>query len=137
MIFSYKKFKTYNPDGYSFRPMIPIQLINGYRSIMTEALIDTGADYCIFNCGYAEPLGIEYEKGVLYKIKGISNTIENVFFHELELKIMNYEESKCIIPIGFIRSRSVGGLLGQKGFMDKFKISFERYNNKFEIMLKP
>ncbi len=37
------------------------------------------------------------------------------------------------VPVGFIDSPSVNGLLGQIGFFDLHKIKFERDHDSFEI----
>ena len=50
-----------------------------------------------------------------------------------ELEIQVKDLNKVKIPVGFIDSRSVTGLIGQGGFFDLHRIKFERDHNSFEI----
>ena len=51
-----------------------------------------------------------------------------------DLEIQVKDLGKVKIPVGFIDSRSVIGLLGQAGFFDSHRIKFERDHNSFEII---
>ena len=56
MQFLYKKFKL--ADGTElFKPIIPIGLLFNGKLIRYEALIDSGADFNIFNAEIGELLG--------------------------------------------------------------------------------
>jgi len=41
------------------RPVVPIALINGSNRVRVFALIDSGADYCIFHAEIGEQIGLE------------------------------------------------------------------------------
>lgn len=57
---------------------------------------------------------------------------ESFLVPEIEIQIIGIDK-KVKIPVAFIDSKSVDALLGQLGFFDYFKITFEKYNNTFEI----
>lgn len=64
MTFHYKMV-----DGY-WRPIILIEVIYKRSSIRHEVLIDSGADYCVFNAEIGEALGIDVKKanGIYSKV---------------------------------------------------------------------
>ena len=45
------------------KPIIPITLEVGERSLRYPALIDSGADFCIFEAQLGEYLGLDVESG--------------------------------------------------------------------------
>lgn len=122
MQFPYKKFKL--ADGTELlKPIIPIGLLYKGKLIKYEALIDSGADFNIFNAEIGELLGIDVRSGKKMKFSGIAGQPFNVFLHNLTLKIGGWQYkiragfSYEISPYGF-------GILGQKGFFDLFRVKF-------------
>ena len=67
MKFSYWKFPL--PQKSKFfgssilRPIIPVQISFGGRSLKYDVLIDSGADFCIFDAEIGEYLGIDIRSG--------------------------------------------------------------------------
>jgi hypothetical protein len=66
---------------------------------------------------------------------GIENKPIDTYYYDLELAIPNMDQSNVIVKTGFVKSPSVGILLGQKDFFDKFVICFNKKKNFFEIDL--
>ena len=113
------------------RPIVDVELFGPNGGISTIALVDSGADYCLFNVEFAKAIGIDInrcEKGMTVGIEGAG---KETFLAEIEILVKNLGKVK--IPITFIDSASVTGLLGQIGFFDKHRIKFERDHNTFEI----
>ncbi|MBE2219679.1 MAG: retroviral-like aspartic protease [Ignavibacteria bacterium] len=134
MSFPYSKIKTNDKNHpYSELPLINVTISFGGRSITSRALIDSGADINLINAQFAKPLGFDYKTGVRTSLKGIVNQSIDVYKHVLELEIPRLTVKKVSMEFGFIDSSTVGILLGQKGFFDNFKITFEKYNNYFRI----
>jgi len=122
MQFPYKKFKL--ADGTELlKPIIPIGLLYNGKFVRYEALIDSGADFNIFNAEIGELLGIDIQSGKKVKFSGIDGEPFDVFLHNLTLEIGGWQYkivagfSYQISPYGF-------GILGQKGFFDLFRIRF-------------
>jgi len=122
MQFPYKRFKL--ADGTELlKPIIPIGLLYKGKQIKYEALIDSGADFNIFNAEIGELLGIDIRSGKKMKFSGIAGEPFEVYLHRLTLEIggCQYEIvagfSYKISPYGF-------GILGQKGFFDLFRVKF-------------
>ena len=122
MQFPYKKFKL--ADGTElFKPIIPIGLLFNGKQIRYEALIDSGADFNIFNAEIGELLGINVRDGKKVQFSGIAGEPFEVYLHNLTLEVGGWQYkitsgfSYEISPYGF-------GILGQKGFFDLFRVEF-------------
>ena len=64
MKFRYKKY------GHGvLRPVIPIEVIYKNNPVPYEVLIDSGADFCIFDAQIADILGIDVESGEKEKLR--------------------------------------------------------------------
>jgi len=122
MQFPYKKFKLADSTEL-LKPIIPIGLLFNGKSVKYETLIDSGADFNIFNAEIGELLGIDIRSGKKVKFSGIAGEPFEVFLHNLTLEIGGWQYkivagfSYEISPYGF-------GILGQKGFFDLFRIKF-------------
>ena len=122
MRFPYKKFKL--ADGIElFKPIIPIGLLFNGKQIRYEALIDSGADFNIFNAEIGEIIGINIRDGKKVQFSGIAGEPFEVYLHGLTLEVGGWQYkivagfSYEISPYGF-------GILGQKGFFDLFRVKF-------------
>lgn len=102
---------------------------------MYEALIDSGADYCIFHWEVAEYLGLPSGKGEKIKLAGISGERMEVTLHKVEIAI---ESEKYEAKIGFSRELApfAYGVLGQKGFFEFFIVKFVYQKEEIEITPK-
>jgi len=131
MQFYYKKFKLDGEDV--LRPIIPIGLLFNGRSVRYEALIDSGADFNIFNAEIGEILGININSGKKIKFSGIAGKPFEVYIHNLILEVGGWQYkikagfSYEISPYGF-------GILGQRGFFNLFKIKFVFSKGIIEII---
>ena len=122
------RYKKYRPD--LLRPVIPIEIIYKSKSVPYEVLIDSGADFCVFDAEIGEILGIPVEEGERFEVVGITGEKEPVYFHFLEIKI-----GKCRYEakIAFLRKIGPYGVLGQKGFFDKFIVKFDLLKEEIEV----
>ncbi len=122
MQFPYKKFKS--ADGTELlKPIIPIGLLLNGKLIRYEALIDSGADFNIFNAEIGELLGLNVRAGKRKEFSGIIGKPFEVYFHNLTLEVGGWQ---CKIIAGFSYEISPYGfgILGQKGFFNLFRIKF-------------
>lgn len=122
MQFPYKKFKL--TDGTELlKPIIPIGLLFNGRLVRYEALVDSGADFNIFNAEIGELIGIDIRSGEKVEFSGIAGKPFKVFLHNLTLEIGGWRHkiaagfSYEISPYGF-------GILGQRGFFNLFRVKF-------------
>ena len=115
------------------RPQIIVKLSYRDKSIKYYALIDSGSDYCLFPARVGEQLGIEIERGIHEKIRGI-NGFANCFFHSVSIDVGG---SPLDVKVGFSKDMDnmSQGILGQLGFFDNFTVTFDF--NKSTVELKP
>lgn len=114
--------------GSYFRPIILVTL-QGSKSFDYFALIDSGADFTMFHADIAELIGVDLNKLQKMTFGGIQNGKTSEAFYtainlELGYKTLN-------IPVMFSPDISDNGygVLGQLGFFNRFKVTFD-YRNK-------
>lgn len=95
-------------------------------------LVDSGADLCLFPSKIGEILGIEVDRGRKERIGGIAETPIIAYVHSVRLIVRGL--SGVDVEVGFTESRGVRtGILGQNGFFDKYRITFQRSRNWVDI----
>lgn len=140
MLFKYFEFplpKSSPVLGNSIlRPIIPIKIsING-QTAKYDALIDSGADFCIFHAEIAEYLGIDVQSGLREVFSGVEDSIgAEAYFHELTLTIGD-KSIKTLIGFSYDIVDHGYGLLGQKGLFDKFRINFDLTEKQIELKVR-
>jgi len=114
------------------RPFIPVRLFYQNSHIDLFALIDSGADACLFHISLGRALGIPVEQGERQVFYGIEASGVEVYFHQIRLEIRGVAGT-IVIKAGFVDSKNVSGILGQQDFFENYKITFERSKEIIEI----
>jgi hypothetical protein len=131
MKFAYKRF----PNGVQ-RPIIPITIRNPRtkQEIRHQALVDSGADLCIFSTDIAELIGIDVAAGRKQMVSGVmAGETRHYYLHDIELVVGGAAKLSTIAFMPDL-SNNGHGLLGQLGFFDRCKfVKFE--HAKFTIEL--
>lgn len=115
------------------RPIIPIIVKNKSKFALYAGLIDSGADYCIFNIQLAKALDILTQPKKI-SVKGIARQKVFGFFGEVEI---NIDDVSYDMPAIFAQMEELGhGILGQKGFFDHFdvKLSYQKQTIELESL---
>jgi hypothetical protein len=138
--FDYRKFPSDPSEAFprrhsANRPAIPITLINGSNRIRYLALIDSGADLCIFHAEIGEQIGIDIESGKKLEFNGITGEKMLAFFHHVEVEVGGY---RLPCYAGFCKelTKMPYGILGHQGFFDTFQVTFDYDKEKIELRLK-
>jgi len=116
------------------RPRLAVTLISGNESFACYALIDSGADDCIFPASFGTVLGLNVRTGRHYTFGGAGGGgVQSAYFFDLQIAIQNVGKYK--MPIGFTTAlQNAGiGLLGQNGFFDRFRIGFNLRKGIFTL----
>lgn len=139
MKFSYFKFPL--PQKSSFfgtsilKPIIPIELSVGNNKLRYEALIDSGADFCILDGAIGEYLGLDVRSGPKEMFGGIQDSGgAEAFLHNITLNVGGWDY-KITVAFSYDIAKHGFGILGQKGFFDQFVVKFDLL--KEEVELKP
>lgn len=126
MIFHYE-----NIAPHIKRPIIPIFLKSKTSFIFYHALIDSGADYCIFSSDIADLLNIKLSLKKKVKFFGVGKEEVKGIWEEIEIRIGNVMYPTKII---FAEISDFGhGILGQKGFFDHFDVTLSYQKQLIEI----
>ncbi len=114
------------------RPIIPVTLFGPKGSITVDALIDSGADRCLFHTDLGREIGLELEKGEKESFGGIEGGRIPAFLHKIQIQIVGMDK-KIEVLAGFAAAPGIFAILGQEEFFDAFRIKFEKDHNVFEI----
>ena len=116
------------------KPIIPVKIVINEKTIRYSALVDSGADFCIFDAEIGEALGLDVKSGEKETFGGIQGKGgAEAFFHKVELNICGWGY-KAVVGFSYDIAKFGFGVLGQKGFFDIFTIKFDLL--KEEIALK-
>ena len=122
---------------YELRPVITIRVINtddSTKFCRVDALLDTGADLCVFHSDLAPLVGIkDYKKGVKMDFSGVGGGAEG-FVHEVILEVGGWEIKSRVAFTDYAGKKNVQyGLLGKKGFLEHFKVTFDYKKEAIDI----
>lgn len=141
MKFKYKKFRLISPSVFSdqkylLRPIIPLTIVYKDKKIGYEALIDSGADFCIFHAEVGEFLGIPVKKGERGNFGGIVGSEAKAYVHKVNIIIGGNRFGP--IPVGFSYDIAPHGygILGHHGLFSIFRIIFDLKKEQIELRPK-
>ena len=127
------------------RPITALLLSKGDRSVLAYAIVDSGADSCVFPASLATTLGITIPNERPALFSGTLDESQIAYFEEIQVTILPLESSEITadqepvtFPLyaGFCDTlEHVGlGLLGQEGFFSRFQVNFHAARRFFEIL---
>lgn len=115
------------------RPVIEVFLVYDGQSVPCDAVIDSGADVCIFPADIGEQLGIDVRTGEFGFSTNIQSGIaEEVFLHRVKLKIGGLYYP-TVVGFSYASSRKNYAILGQLGFFDLFIVRFDLAKEEIEL----
>jgi len=109
------------------------------KVVTTMAIVDSGADVCIFPASLAESLGISIPNQNVAAFSGTSQDQQLVYFETVQVTLWNAndDEEPIVFDLyaGFCRTIEHTGLgiLGQYGFFSRFTVIFDQANNVFSV----
>ncbi len=125
------KYKSY---GNALRPVIPVTLLYKGAYVDYEVLIDSGSDHCFFDSDVGEDIGISRSNSEIREVFGVGGKISLYHNHKLTLKI---GEGSFETEVGFMPNLGGNivsyGIVGQKGFFDRFIIKFDYIKGEVEL----
>jgi hypothetical protein len=131
MKFAYKRFA----NGIE-RPIIPITVRNPatQQSVRYLALVDSGADECIFAGEIGDLIGLDVPGGRKQTVSGVvAGQTRPYYVHDVEIEVGGWRRRSAV---GFMPDLAPNGhgLLGQTGFFDLFSfVKFERSKGIIEL----
>jgi hypothetical protein len=113
-------------------PLLEVRLRNGDEYIDIDCLVDSGAVDSMFNIDIADELGINLEGLEERDYEGMDGSVVAGRIFEVTLEIKGLAQP-VTIQAAFIEGNDIP-ILGQNGFFDNFKVCFQRYRGRFEII---
>ena len=130
------KYSYYIPTNKVYKPWIPVSL--GYKKTHViipgalTALIDSGSDVCFCSQEIATFLGIQ-EKGKQKTVFTTANGTPLPTFTEVVTLYVGGKNYECSFFISDKLPPETPIILGQLGFFDHHKITFDLENKEIEI----
>ena len=122
---------------FILRPMLSIWLSHGEKKIHTLALLDSGADDCLFPALLGREIGLDVEEGKKQFFSGVGSAGNVSYFHKVKIAFKLNEhpfEFECYAGFSTAMDLVKFGLLGRYGFFDLFKrLCFDTENSLVEI----
>ncbi|OGM22721.1 hypothetical protein A2961_03050 [Candidatus Woesebacteria bacterium RIFCSPLOWO2_01_FULL_39_21] len=115
-----------------YRPVIPVILLNKKRIVGYQAIVDSGADYCLFEELVTSYLGIKLSTGKKRKIRGIGGKEIKGYQLKILFGVAGKEYETNVIFSKEIPQNSFD-VLGNNGFFDHFKVTFN-YPKYIEVV---
>lgn len=133
---NYPYFELPSTNGTILKPLIGIHLSNPKTHKVTSgiyALVDSGADVCFCNTDIGTWLGITYKKQKSQIFTAANNTQFTAIKEILNIFVGNKE---FLAPIYFTSNlpKQTPIILGQIGFFDHFKVTFDLQNKSIGVI---
>ena len=130
---------NYTPSSFgnesALRPIveaIPLFAPNG-EALRTSALIDSGADFCLFPLNVARVLGLDLNSLSTAQIGGVGNAANLTFYDTLTIELGDGVIFDTRVGFTEGMDRFGFGLLGQKGFFENYNVEFRYRERSFTI----
>jgi hypothetical protein len=120
----------------AIRPIIPIKIkAEGGMEIGYYALIDSGADFCIFDGEIGEAIGIDVRSGPENKFGGVQSSKKQCigYVHTVCLSVGGHDIPSRVCFSYDINKKQGYGIVGQYGFFDSFRIKFDYSKERIEL----
>jgi hypothetical protein len=113
--------------------VVPLTLIHRQNRISCYAIIDSGADFCTFPLVFAVHLGLDPRQARRFSTAGIGSLSVPAFLWDVTIDLRGIAQFP--LQAGFSQGLDHlgGGLLGQRGFFERFKVAFDLPKEVFQI----
>ena len=86
-----------------------------------KGAFDSGAAGCLFDASLADALQLDLRSGTRSAAIGLGNTRVEIWYHSIELHVEGVQYGA---EVAFANDLPTAGILGRKGFFDRFKVTF-------------
>ena len=118
------------------KPIIPVEVSYKNKKLHYNVLIDSGADFCIFDGEVGEEIGIDVRSGNCEIFGGIQERGgAEAFLHTVTINVGGHDY-ETIVGFSYDIAKHGFGILGQKGFFDMFSIKFDFTKEDIELKEK-
>ena len=125
------------------RPVLFLTLQRNNLSVNALALVDSGADECLFPASLAGQLGIAIPNQNSFVFSGTADAPQLAYFERVTVQVWNVPPAGGLRTIAFTFELYAGfcetlehvgmGLLGQNGFFSRHVVTINNAENYFDI----
>jgi hypothetical protein len=132
MRFRYELVPSMIDGSLILQPRVLITFTNPQtgKSIAVKALVDSGASVSFLNIHLAEELGVDLEAAPKGDVSS-ANKDDVAYYHDLKIHLSE-DPHQFLIPCGFMDFRT-DAVVGQTGFFEHYRVTFERFNITFDL----
>ena len=113
--------------------MLRVALVNGARRLECYAIVDSGADHCVFPRSFMQPLGLDPLTAPTEGLAGVGNQGVLTHFSHVTLDLQGMVQLPVFAGFTIGLEHWGLGLLGQSGFFERLSINFDLPRGVFEI----
>jgi hypothetical protein len=107
-----------------------VSLTDGLAIVSLFAKVDTGAEFCFFERGFAEALGIEVENGTPLDCATLTDRFRS-YGHELTLVALGVEVSSTVY---FYENPAIRrNVLGRNGWLNRVRLGLVDYDARVYV----
>lgn len=120
-------------NGSFERPYVEVNVKHGRRTEPYLLLVDSGADLNVFGAALALELGIELKHGKPLTVRGATGQSETFYVHPVTVSVgdITFSTTAAFADVPHLE---LAGLAGQRGFFDRFEVSFKFRGGTFELI---
>lgn len=133
IVFPFEKQKT-RIFGTIKRPVADVSFWSKRHKVWVpiKMIVDTGADYTLLPSWIAEQLGIHLTSDcTAFTTSGVGGNEKSYIVKTLwHVKLRDWQGA---ITLAFLNSHTIPPLLGRLNFLEKLKVTFEKFSTTFEV----
>jgi len=119
----------------TWKPVVAVRISAGQRYQDTAALVDSGADYSIFDAEFADALGLGLTEGRPISLIGLDGKDHIGYLHRVAIRILgDAAETLPVVKAEVIFRQNhpseVGNILGRHDFFRALKVGFHEPKQK-------
>ena len=124
------RYRPFPPRSVS-APVVAVRISAGHGALDTLALLDSGAEFSLFDGVHADALGLRLQDGQPMSFWGLAGGQVLAYIHDVKLEIENY---RFHCPVAFSESHLGRNVIG-RNFFDLVQVGFREHQG--EIYLDP
>jgi hypothetical protein len=123
------------PGEAVLRPLLTVELEGSYGVANPDLLVDSGAEFTVVMMPFARRIGIanNLRSDWVERIR-MGGSTHDAFLAHVNMTVQGDQHE---VVIGFVKDwkwAGFSGILGQRGFFDRYGVLFDRMNRRFAVV---
>jgi len=114
-----------------YRPSVQIDIRKNGKHILQMAIVDSGSDITLMDFDIAQFLEIDLSKCREVNLGGITGKGVG-YVSDIAIVVERFTK-EIAVPVVFTKELNTGILLGQEGFFDNYKVTFDKRHTMFSL----